>query len=311
MSVPDKSILFHVHGNWINSKTYYVELITKGFTFFLIKDPSIAEKVQELGKVQIIGPKSLENVDYRLVDDVNEIPIPEMKSCMFLTISTKQDEKKAVELAEAGVDMLIIDAKDWKVIPYENLIAELQKKNTILIATVKDTSEARLFLETLEIGVDGVMFEIHPEKTSIDDLDLPAIRQLIEKGGKVDLIDLEIVKIEEIGSGDRVCVDTISLLKPGEGMLIGNQARGFFFVHAETADTEFVNARPFRVNAGAIHSYILNPGNKTSYLSELKSGSEVMIVDLNGKTKKTKVGRAKIETRPMLLIEAKYKDDLF
>ena len=39
-------------------------------------------------------------------------------------------------------------------------------------------------------------------------------------------------------------------------------------------------------------------------LSELNSGTEVLIVDWNGNTRKTTVGRAKIETRPMILIEA-------
>ena len=80
-------------------------------------------------------------------------------------------------------------------------------------------------------------------------------------------------------------------------------------VHGEIADTEFVNARPFRVNAGAVHSYILQPGNKTGYLSELAAGSTVMIVDHEGRTRETKVGRAKIETRPMLLVEATHGDE--
>ena len=92
-------------------------------------------------------------------------------------------------------------------------------------------------------------------------------------------------------------------------MLVGNHARGFFLVHGEIADTEFVNARPFRVNAGAVHSYTLRAGNKTAYLSELKSGESVMIVDWEGHTRVTRVGRVKIETRPMLLVEATSGDE--
>jgi 3-dehydroquinate synthase II len=89
----------------------------------------------------------------------------------------------------------------------------------------------------------------------------------------------------------------------GEGMLIGSQARGFFLVHSESEDSPYVAARPFRVNAGAVHAYI-RVGEKTHYLSELKSGDEVTIVSKDGLARKAIVGRSKIEKRPMILIEA-------
>ena len=40
------------------------------------------------------------------------------------------------------------------------------------------------------------------------------------------------------------------------------------------------------------------------YLSELKAGDEVLIVDREGKTRSVNVARVKIELRPMILIEA-------
>lgn len=46
------------------------------------------------------------------------------------------------------------------------------------------------------------------------------------------------------------------------------------------------------------------PNHKTKYLSELKSGDEVLIVDSKGNGRKAIVGRVKIEKRPLLLIEA-------
>ncbi|MCP4686644.1 MAG: 3-dehydroquinate synthase II, partial [Desulfobacterales bacterium] len=60
----------------------------------------------------------------------------------------------------------------------------------------------------------------------------------------------------------------------------------------------------FRVNAGAIHSYIRIPGNKTRYLSELRSGDELLVVKAGGGTLITHVGRVKIERRPLVLVEA-------
>ena len=62
--------------------------------------------------------------------------------------------------------------------------------------------------------------------------------------------------------------------------------------------------RPFRVNAGAVASYVLTSSERTRYLSELKAGDEVMIVDSEGNTRTTNVCRVKIEWRPMILIEA-------
>ena len=115
----------------------------------------------------------------------------------------------------------------------------------------------------------------------------------------------EIVRIEPAGLGHRVCVDTMSMLKRGQGMLVGNSSAFTFLVHAETEHNEYVAARPFRVNAGAVHAYIRLPGDKTTYLSEVVAGTEMLVVDNEGNTSVATVGRVKVEVRPMLLIEAK------
>lgn len=47
------------------------------------------------------------------------------------------------------------------------------------------------------------------------------------------------------------------------------------------------------------------PGEKTSYLSELCAGKEVLVVDQNGSWRTATVGRVKIESRPLILVEAK------
>lgn len=40
-------------------------------------------------------------------------------------------------------------------------------------------------------------------------------------------------RVTPVGMGDRVCVDLCSLLRPGEGMLVGSFARALFLVHSE------------------------------------------------------------------------------
>lgn len=68
-------------------------------------------------------------------------------------------------------------------------------------------------------------------------------------------------------------------------------------------ESQYINSRPFRVNAGAVHAYVQAPNDKTAYLSELKSGSEVLVVDAAGRARTAVVGRCKIETRPMVIIK--------
>ena len=54
-----------------------------------------------------------------------------------------------------------------------------------------------------------------------------------------------------------------------------------------------------------MHAYVAVPGGRTCYLSELKAGKEVIVVDQQGRRRTAIVGRVKIETRPLILVEAK------
>jgi 3-dehydroquinate synthase II len=90
----------------------------------------------------------------------------------------------------------------------------------------------------------------------------------------------------------------------GEGILVGCQSAGLFLVEAEVYENPYVQSRPFRVNAGAPSNYTLASLQNTRYLSELKAGDEVLIINREGNVRRTNVGRAKIEFRPLLLIEA-------
>jgi 3-dehydroquinate synthase II len=201
--------------------------------------------------------------------------------------------------AEAAADdaaVLLVATEDWTVIPLENLIARLP--DTSLVAGVDGAEEARTAFETLERGVEGVLLD----SSDPDEIrETVAVRDAVDRE-RLDLSWGEVVDVERVGSADRVCVDTASLLDDDEGMLVGSMSRGLVFVHAETADSPYVSPRPFRVNAGAVHAYARAPGGETSYLSELESGDSVLVVDLDGGTREAVVGRAKIEHRPMFRV---------
>ena len=164
---------------------------------------------------------------------------------------------------------------------------------------VETSEQAKLMVEILEKGVDGVVLKT-------DDVDeIKKCAEIVHGiSEKVSLITATITSARQLGMGDRACLDTCTQMTPGEGMLVGNTASGFFLVHSESIDNPYVASRPFRVNAGAVHAYTLAPGGKTKYLADLKAGDEVMIVNFHGKSQTAYLGRNKIEKRPMMLIEA-------
>ncbi|WP_435069478.1 3-dehydroquinate synthase II [Haloplanus sp. C73] len=215
-----------------------------------------------------------------------------------------EDYESFAETAAQDADYTIVVGEDWTIIPLENLIARIGEE-TDLIAGVTSAEEAQTAFETLEIGADGVL---------LDSGDPDEIRSTCEMRDaadreQLDLQYAEVTKVERTGMADRVCVDTGSLMEHDEGMLVGSMSRGLFFVHAETAESPYVASRPFRVNAGAVHAYARSPGGGTTYLAELQSGDEVQVVDTEGATRETVVGRVKIEKRPMFRIQAEVETE--
>ena len=214
-----------------------------------------------------------------------------------------QEYEAFAEAAADEADYTVVVGEDWTIIPLENLIARIGDE-TELVAGVTSAEEAKTAFETLEIGSDAVL---------LDSDDPDEIRSTVDVRDEAERETLalewaEVTAVERTGSADRVCVDTGNLLDHDEGMLVGSMSRGLFFVHAETAESPYVASRPFRVNAGAVHAYVRTPDGGTKYLSELKSGDEVQVVDLDGNTREATVGRVKIEQRPMFRVEAEIGD---
>lgn len=220
----------------------------------------------------------------------------------YIEITSKKHEELAREIGRVA-DYVILVGSDWKIIPLENIIADLQKEDVKLVAAVPDYEESKLALETLEHGTDGILLY------TSDINQIKKVAALIEKieSESYDLVPATVTEIKPVGSGDRVCIDTASMMHVGEGMLIGSYSKGLFLVHSESLESEYVASRPFRVNAGPVHAYVMTPNNKTKYLSEIETGDEVLTVDKEGNTKIAVVGRVKIEKRPLMLIEAEYE----
>lgn len=193
----------------------------------------------------------------------------------------------------------VVQFKDPTKIPLEIVIAAADRSPGQLICRAEDLEEAKVIIDVLEKGSEGVLFAPR---------DAGEVFQLVEllrvRTPDLNLTTLTVESIEHLGLGDRVCIDTCTHFEKDEGMLIGSYAHGFILCVSETHPLPYMPTRPFRVNAGALHSYVFGQDNRTNYLSELKAGSAVLAVGADGRTRRIVVGRIKLESRPLLSIKA-------
>jgi len=322
-------------GDWETRKQRITTAIEAGVDWVLVDEGDV-DRVRELGDINVAAFRS----DADMVDEAEpaaegavadayfvgkdgegdgtvDLPSDFAGSADLSTLRRSSDGSQGAyvrifdenyeafaEAAAEDADYTAVIGEDWTIIPLENLIARIGEE-TDLLAGVTSAEEAQTAFETLELGADGVLLDT-------DDPD--EIRNTVEvrDAAERETLDLtygEVLDVERAGMADRVCIDTGSLMDHDEGMLIGSMSRGLFFVHAETAESPYVASRPFRVNAGAVHAYVRTPDGGTKYLSELKSGDEVQVIDTDGNTREAIVGRVKIEKRPMFRVELEIDGD--
>jgi len=273
---------------WLYLKEWNKDLVTESIEAgidAIICDSQYVNDIKDLGIINTISEKG---GDLSIPGDVE-----------LFVITNKEVENQVAKALKAKI--AVVRTTDWDIIPIENLIP-LGEEN--LYTFVRNIDDARLAVGIMEKGVGGVVLETE------DPFEIGRVVNIVKEIDQevYDLVEFEIEDVKTIGIGDRVCLDTCSNLAMGEGVLIGNSSSGMFLVHAENIENPYVAPRPFRINAGAVHSYVKVPGDKTRYLGELATGDPVTISDFNGKTYTSYLGRSKIEKRPMLVIYAKDKD---
>lgn len=206
-------------------------------------------------------------------------------------------------------DWLLVECETWSMIPLENLIAAREGSHTKIAAVITSPIQAQGAGFALQQGVDALVVE---NQSGLIEAALSVKSQRLEllttsvhtnkNNGTETLSHLEVVRVEDAGLGDRFCLDFLSLLHQNEGVLVGSSSETLVLVHSETVPSTFVPTRPFRVNAGSPHAYILMADHTTKYLSELVAGDVVQAVNLKGGAREIVLGRIKIEQRPMLKI---------
>lgn len=224
------------------------------------------------------------------------------KEGIFVDV-TDADTLQAACTAVRNGHLTVIRFKDPTKIPLEIVLAAGSRRGAKIMTFVSDLAEAKVVMSVLESGPDGVIMS--PRSAA----EVEGLAQLCKSTrGQIELKEFTVTEIVDAGTGDRVCVDTCSNFMPDEGILIGSFGGSFLLCCSETHPLPYMPTRPFRVNAGAVSSYVLSNPERTNYLSELRQGHSVIGVRTNGETRPLVVGRCKIETRPLLLIRARSAD---
>ncbi len=231
-------------------------------------------------------------------DDVFGAKKNKMAVALEVTITKQKDLDKISQALGLGPDYVLVNCPNWKIIPLENLIAEVKGRSKLLARTTS-YDESRIALSTLELGADGITLASHDMSEILKTRDL-----MLGDPEQISLSTAQVTRVKPIETGARVCVDTTEILEPGEGLLTGSSSQALFLVEGEVHPNPHVNSRPFRVNAGPVSSYVLMAKGKTRYLSELSAGETILLIDRTGRTRSVDIARVKIERRPMILVEA-------
>ncbi|SFC38277.1 3-dehydroquinate synthase II [Microbulbifer thermotolerans] len=203
-------------------------------------------------------------------------------------------------------DHLMVSFKDPTNIPLELVIAELHKTNTVLLKEVhQDVDDAVIALGVLELGSDGVLTSF----TTMEQFDRFASKMDAQASPRIEIQVGVIDRITHLGLGYRACIDTSHMFNPDEGILVGSTSTGGILCCPEVFHLPYMELRPFRINAASVHSYVFQSNDRTSYISELRAGSQLTTVNARGETRQIYVGRTKTEIRPLLLIEATFPEN--
>lgn len=213
-------------------------------------------------------------------------------------VRTPGDLAQVLDRLALGKGVLLRWSAD-RVIPHERLVAMGVRRGPLWVVA-RSSGELPAALGALERGADAVVVEVHSlgDLAKFDDLIAPELPEL-----RWGIATVE--SVEPGGFGDRIVVDTTSALRGEEGLLVGGQAAFLFHLASEAEGSAFSRPRSFRVNAGALHSYVLLANGETRYLSELEAGDRLLAVAPRRAPRIVRVGRLKVERRPLTLVRAR------
>eukprot|EP00624_Nannochloropsis_granulata_P007878 evm.model.NODE_9881_length_68592_cov_49.266796.14 len=249
-----------------------------------------------------------------------------------ISVKKPEDINNAIKLV-GSVDWIVLEFFiDWIQIPCENVIAAAQGSPTRICVKPNKVDDIPGVAFALQTGVDALLLEPEDDPMWVAARDVQSCKdtnrqtaaaaaaatapvfvaageQHEETAGHILLVPAWVTNVVSGGLGDRVCLDLVQLLKEGEGCLVGSSAKALALVQAEVLPTAYINPRPFRVNAGPVHSYVLMADGSARYLSEVQAGDQVKVVNWRGQARGVTVGRCKVESRPLVKVAFEWGEE--
>jgi len=275
------------------------------------KSPSPADRLEQADALLVDQISDSETPNCFVVDSQQRLVQNDEIVGKIVDVSTKDGQDEALA-AVGSVDWILADCSgDWKMIPAENLIVAAKSTGTRLAFVVQDEKDVVGLVRALELGVDALC--VQPDVSFWNDV-IKARQERNQSQSASDSTQPEMEPQVVLGKcyrseksavvADRVCVDLVQALSPLEGCWVGSSAKILALILSEAATSSLVPSRPFRVNAGPVHSYILmGDGKTTKYLCELEAGDEVVVYDSKTDSSRSiAIGRLKVEVRPCLMV---------
>jgi 3-amino-4-hydroxybenzoic acid synthase len=261
----------------------------------------LVKSAAELDQLDAVMPMTVLVRDPDLISKIPDGP----RRGLWIEVEDAASMHRAVA-ALGAVDVLMVSFTDPTNIPLELVVAEAQSSQTMVVKRVVSLADALVSRGVLEHGPAAVVLQVNTP----EDIFRLSRAFLEHRTESLKLVEAEVTRTVSIGMGMRGCIDTVSLFEPDEGILVGSTSSGGLLVCAEVHHLPYMNLRPFRVNAGAVHSYVWTPAGRTAYITDLAAGEPVLAVSTDGQARPVLVGRVKTELRPLRLIECRIGDSL-
>ena len=122
-----------------NQFTKFVNQLEKEGVTMIYADPNNISNKKS--KIQTVYPSI--NAKYVVLDKEKTPKIRGKKIGRKFKVLSNKDIENIFDSAKKGLDFVIIEVKDWKIIPLENIIAKLHKIHTEIFTVAKNAKEVR------------------------------------------------------------------------------------------------------------------------------------------------------------------------
>lgn len=123
--------------------------VERGWSTFLFGSKELSEDWSSTARIHPLFIDGLE-----ILDEGNQ-------KVAAISVISSPSELQLIQPENMELQNTVIDFQgDWQVIPAENIVAAFQGCTGTVLAVSKNSTEAQVFLEALEQGLDGVVLKV-------------------------------------------------------------------------------------------------------------------------------------------------------